>query len=78
MQKPTQEYTTSVFGLLRGDLGELRGDLNGQDLRLPIEKSVSNVEQTMSTKKSVVEDTTANILKRTEIKIKRLREQIKS
>ena len=49
-QKQLQKHTTAQLGLLHNDL-------NRQEVRLcTVEKPVSNVQQTMSTKRSVVED----------------------
>ena len=51
MQKQLQEYTTVELGFLCGEMGELRNDLNSQEVRLfTVNKSVSNIEQTMSKK----------------------------
>ena len=45
MQKQMQEHTTAELGLLRGDLSELHGNLNNQEIRLSTEeKPVSNIE----------------------------------
>ena len=44
-----QEHTTAELGLLRGDVGELRGELNNQITR------ISDVEESMSNKIAEVE-----------------------
>ena len=43
-QKKMQEHTTAELGLLRGDVGELRGEVNNQITR------ISDVEESMSNK----------------------------
>ena len=65
-----QEHTTVELGLLRGDVGELRGELNNQVTRISdfeesmsnkiveVEKSVLSVEKAKSTK---TEDSITNI-----------------
>ena len=57
-----QEHIAAELGLPHGDLGELHSDLTGQEVRLStVDKSASNIEQTMSTKVPAVEDSIANI-----------------
>ena len=56
-------------------MSELHGDVNGQEVRLStVEKSVSNIEQTMSGKISEVEETVTTI----KDSIANIKEQIKS
>ena len=72
-QKQMQKHTTAELVLLRGDVGELRGELNNQITRVSdveesmsnkiaeVEKSVLSVEEAMPTKISAVENSMANI-----------------
>ena len=81
MQKQLQEHTTAELGLLRGDVGELRGELNNQITRISdveesmsnkiakVEKSVLTVEEVMSTKISAVENSMANIREQIKIEV---------
>ena len=49
-----QEHSTAEYGLLRGDLDELRGELNNLITRIYL------VEESVSTKISVVEEVMSN------------------
>ena len=54
-QKQMQEHTTAELGFLRGDVGELPGELNNQIIR------ISDVKESMSTKIYAVENSMAKI-----------------
>ena len=86
-QKQMEEHTTAELGLLRGDVGELRGELNNQITRISdveesmsnkiakVEKSILTVEESMSTKISVIEESVSNKISAVENSMANIREQ---